>query len=239
MQALLQAEVPEGALGQLRLELMKRACDADIVLDLHADNEAQLHMYTTPELWEQARDLAAEIDARAVLLATESGGNPFDEAFSAPWRLLAERYPEANLSPACLSATLELRSNNDLDMDDALRDARALFRFLQRRNIVAGDPGRLPRLLCRATDLAAMQQVKAPQAGLVVYHARLGDRVKKGEVVAEIIPPIGPTALIEARTDGLLFARHNERWAWEGRIIGKIAGDEPLPDRQAGALLSP
>jgi predicted deacylase len=223
----------------LRVALLTHACVADIVLDLHADNEAQLHMYTTPELWPEASDLAAEIDARAVLLAEDSGGGPFDEACSRPWRLLAERFPEANLPPACLAATLELRSNNDLDFEDAWRDARALYRFLQRRKVVAGDPGRLPRLLCRATDLTAMQQVKAPQAGLVVYHARLGDRVQKGEIVAEIVPPVGESVLIEARTDGILFARHNERWAWEGRIIGKIAGEEALPERQEGDLLSP
>ena len=65
------------------------AHDADLVLDLHADNQAVMHLYTGTPLWPEVRDLAAELGARAVLLAEVSGGNPFDEACSGPWWALA------------------------------------------------------------------------------------------------------------------------------------------------------
>ena len=225
-------------LKALRKALMTLAHDADIALDLHADNEAQLHLYTGTPLWPDATDLAAEIDARAVLLAEDSGGNCFDEACGGPWWALAKQFSEAVIPPACLAATVELRSNNDVSVEYAERDARALFRFLVRRGVIAGEAGSLPRLLCDATPLEAMQQVKAKTNGLVVYRARLGDTVREGEVVAEIIEPSGNRVAVKARTDGLFFARHDQRYAWQGKIIGKIAGTQPLPER-SGDLLSP
>ncbi|WP_108262695.1 M14 family zinc carboxypeptidase [Mangrovicoccus ximenensis] len=80
-------------LDGLRIRLMELAHDADIVLDLHADNEALVHLYTGNALWPAAADLAAEIDARAVLLCDLSGGHPFDEACSGPWWALAAAFP--------------------------------------------------------------------------------------------------------------------------------------------------
>ena len=165
-------------------------------------------------------------------------GHCFDEACSSPWWALAKQFPEAAILPACLAATVELRSNNDVDTDYAERDARALFRFLIRRGVIAGEAGALPRLLCEATPLEAMQQVTAEAEGLVVYKARLGDTVREGEIVAEIIQASGERLDMKSRTDGILFARHDQRYAWEGKIIGKIAGAKPFPER-SGNLLSP
>jgi predicted deacylase len=237
MRAVLAAAEPGDEIGALRLALLGLACDADIVLDLHADNEALLHLYLGTPLWPDAADLAADLGARAVLLAEVSGGNPFDEACSGPWWALARRFPEAAVPPACLAVTVELRSNNDVDATLAEDDARALLRFLVRRGLVAGDPGALPRPECEATRLDAMQQVRAPAAGIVVYRARLGDRVEAGATVAEIVDPLGGSLPVEARTSGILFARHDQPFAWPGKVIGKIAGRDPLPER-TGALLT-
>lgn len=79
-----------------------------------------------------------------------------------------------------------------------------------------------------------MEQVKSPVTGLVAYRLRLGDRVRAGDVVATIIDPLGESVDVEATTDGLLFARHNQTYAWPG----KIAGETPIAARQEGPLLS-
>ena len=172
MAAALDGLEPRGEIAVLRHTLLRLAFDADIVLDLHADNEAVLHLYVGTPLWPDAADLAAELGARAVLLAEVSGGNPFDEACGGPWWALARRFPEAAIPPACLAATVELRSNNAVDAGLAEGDAGALLRFLTRRGVVAGEAGEPPALPCAATPLDAMQQVIAPVAGLVVYRAR-------------------------------------------------------------------
>ena len=234
----LERLTPADTLPALRRTLLQLAFDADFVFDLHADNEALPHMYVGTPLWPDALDLACEIDARAVLLAEVSGGNPFDEACSRPWWDLAERYFGFPIPPACLAATLELGCNDDVDIAAARDQAAALYRVLERRGVISGPADReLPRLACEATELTAMEQIKSPIEGLVAYRAQLGDRLRKGDIVATVIDPLGETADIAAGTDGLLFARHSQPYAWPDKVIGKISGVTPLAGRQ-GKLLS-
>lgn len=235
MAAALATLAPKSELDALRDALLGLALDADLVLDLHADSEAVVHLYTGTPLWPDAADIAGELGAAAVLLAEVSGGNPFDEALSGPWWTLARRFPDAAIPPACLAATVELRSNNAVDAGLAEADAAALLRVLMRRGIVAGDPGPLPAAVA-ATPLDAMLPVIAPAAGLVVYRAPLGATLAEGDVVAEIVDPLGDTLAVRARTAGVLFARHEQPVAWPGKVIGKIAGAVPLPER-TGPLL--
>lgn len=129
----------------LRKTLLGMAIDADIVLDLHCDSEALLHAYTGTESWPDASDLMAELGCRAVFLALESGGDPFDESCSGLWwrvrdRLAADRPGGAPPLPAaCLAATIELRGRRDVEDAQAAADADALIRFLTRRGLLAGE----------------------------------------------------------------------------------------------------
>lgn len=128
----------------LRKALLGLAIDADYVLDLHCDSEALLHAYTGTESWPEAQDLMADLGCRAVFLALESGGSPFDEACSGLWwrlrnRLTADGKQAPPLPAACLAATIELRGRQDVDDGLAATDADALMRFLVRRGLVAGD----------------------------------------------------------------------------------------------------
>ncbi|WP_134428629.1 succinylglutamate desuccinylase/aspartoacylase family protein [Mycobacterium ulcerans] len=236
MSARLAAIPPDGALAQLRHRLLTLAHDADLVLDLHADNEAEPHMYVGPALWPAAKDIAAAIDARAVLLAEVSGGRPFDEACAGPWWALAANHPGLPIPPACLAATLEMGCNDDVDPERAADQAMALLRMLAGRGFVDGPDGQ-PALSCRATALTAMAQLRSPVTGLVAYRRRLGDLVRKGDLVATVIDPLGEEMELRAETDGRLFARHSQPYAWPGRVIGKIAGEIPLEGRK-GNLLS-
>lgn len=238
MAAALAGTESKTAIDSLRHTLLTLAHDADLVFDLHADNRALVHMYTGPALWPDASDIAAELDTRAILLADISGGNPFDEACSAPWWQLADIFPDNPIPPACLATTLELGSNDDVDIRQAQDQAAALYRLLERRGVIrASAMPALPELRCEATLLAAMSQVKAPQAGLVAYHLQLGDRVKKGDLIATIIDPLNGSAEVLAETDGILFALHSQTYAWPGKVIGKVAGSELLDGRE-GLLLS-
>lgn len=78
--------------GMQRL-LYRHACDADLVLDLHCDFEAAIHLYTLPQQWPAFASLAARLGAAVGLLAEESGGGSFDEACSVPWLRLSRLYP--------------------------------------------------------------------------------------------------------------------------------------------------
>ena len=224
-----------------RLRLAQEAVDADLVLDLHCDLEALMHIFLTPGHWPEAQDIAAELGCRAALLAADSGGGSFDEAFSTPWTKLAARFPAHPIPAACLSATVELRGRGDVSDAFAEADAAALFRILQRRGFLAGDPGPLPAPLCEGTGLDAVDVVRAPAAGVLAYRVALGDRVQEGDLVAEVVDPAADPAAartpILARTDGLVLSRHVQFYVTPGTSVAKIVGTKPLPHRSDGSLL--
>ncbi|MEE8274656.1 MAG: succinylglutamate desuccinylase/aspartoacylase family protein [Alphaproteobacteria bacterium] len=243
MLAELDDRTAETDLEAQRLTLMRLAVDADIVLDLHCDSEAILHLFLGDHLWPEAADLSAQLASRATMLAIDSGDDPFDESCSRPWWFLAERFGERYpIPPACLAATVELRGTADVGDHVAVADADNLFRFLQRRGVVAGDPGPLPEPQCEATPFSGVDYVIAPSAGVVTYHKAPGDRVKAGETVAELIDPAAadPTAArvaLDSPVEGVMVGRHLMKLARAGERICKIAGATPLAHRKAGALM--
>jgi len=238
---ILKEAQPENEAESLKLMLLSLSHDADIVLDLHCDLQALMHVYIGTPLWPDARDLSAQMGAEATLLAADSGGTPFDEANSRPWWVLAEHFPNRPIPPACLAATVELRGVSDTDPDTIVQDSRNLFSFLQRRGIIDGDPPELPALPNPATPLTGVDYVQAPSPGIVVYEIKPGDRVRKGDVIARIINPL-PAAggeksvVVTSRTDGLIFSRNVDRFARPGRIIAKVAGSKPLRDDEGDLL---
>ncbi len=241
IQEILLEQSAFGELASLRLALAGLACDADIALDLHCDSDALVHLYMIPQLWPEGADLSAEVASRATILSEPSGGDPFDEAWSAPWAALRMRFPDKPVPMACFSATIEYRGKADVEDHLAAHDAAALFRFLQRRGVVAGDPPPLPEAQCDATPYSGVDVVKAPAAGVIAYRRRLGERVKAGEVIAELVDPMADHPAdarrpILTRTDGLLFTRRRTRFARGGEGIAKIAGLVPLEHRK-GRLL--
>ena len=234
---------PVGEVETLRHTLLGLAHDADIALDLHCDSEALMHLYLGAFAWPGAADLSAQIGSEATLLANDSGGDPFDEALVAPWWRLAEAHPELAIAPACLAGTVELRGRADVSETLAASDADNLYRFLQRRGVLDGDPGELPAPRCEATPLEGVDVIRSPVAGVLVYEALPGARVREGEAVAHVVDPLernfdAARTELRARCDGLLFTRIAERWVRPGTVVAKVAGSRPLPERRAGALLS-
>ena len=219
-----------GELDVLRRELLALSLDADVVLDLHCDNEALLHVYVGDDLWPAAQALCADLGVRAVLLAVESGGNPFDEVFSKLWHDLRERLGERGpIPPACLSATVELRGKADVGEAFAHADASALMRHLRRLGAVEGDPGPLPEALCAATALDATEVVRAPATGILSYRVACGDRVVAGDALADLVDPTAPDPLgartvLAAGTDGLVLSMRADKLVRPGDSVAKIVG---------------
>ena len=212
----------------------------EIVLDLHCDMQALLHLFISRKDWPgPARALAGDIGAEATLYnepypqsLTFSGVN------SALWPRLAERFPAANVPQACFSATIEYRGQHDVNHKLGEADARNLYRFLVRQRIISGRAAKLPRLRTEATPIAGMDVGYAPGTGMLVYHVPKGSRVRKGAPVCEVIDPSdarGQKARVQvaARTDGVLFSRKLDgRLAWPGMVVFRIAGPRPLAHRK-------
>lgn len=222
--------------ADLKIRLLQLAADAHIVLDLHCDAEAALHLYALTPQADIAAELGAGLGARAILLATESGGGPFDEACSKPWLHLQQHFAAHPLQLGCFSTTVELRGQADTDRALARQDAAALVEFLRRRGVLSGAPQPLAAALCEPTPLAASEPVATPVAGVVVFLREPGDTVAEGEVVAEVVcPDTGSVTPLRALSAGVLYARVATRWARAGERLCKIAGSTL---RRTGKLLS-
>jgi predicted deacylase len=126
----LSSMAPGDEAEYLKHLLLSLSHDADIVLDLHCDDRAVVHVYMGTPLWPDAADLSAQLGADVTLLAEDSGVTPFDEACSRIWWQLAQRFPEHPISPACLSATVELRGIADVSHEIAAQDAENIIHHL-------------------------------------------------------------------------------------------------------------
>jgi predicted deacylase len=234
----LEAQVASTQLQSQRLTLQRLACDADMVLDLHCDFEAVEHLYTTPEAWPQVESLARYLGSQASLLATDSGGQSFDECFTLVWWQLQQRFGDRFAIPmGSFSVTLELRGQGDVNHALASRDCQALISYLIDFGAIAGERLPAPELLYPATPLAAVEPVATPVGGLLVFCTQPGEYVEAGQLIAEVIDPVSDVVtLIHAQKAGLLYARSLRRMATAGMVIAHVAGTEAY---RSGYLLSP
>ncbi|MFZ6730918.1 succinylglutamate desuccinylase/aspartoacylase family protein [Undibacterium sp. Ji42W] len=235
--AVLQAWQPETATEQQKKILQTLAVDADIVLDLHCDNQAVMHLYTGTPLAHDCMPLAAYLGAQALLVSVLSGDDPFDESCSRHWWELAQHFGTAKPVPnACLSITVELRGESEVSHELAQADALAIINFLRHAGYLRGKPQPLPQALCQPTPLEGVEPLRAPHAGILVFTREVGDQVEAGERVADIIDPVSAQVTpVLATVSGILFARVSRRYATYGMRIAKIAG--PVAYR-SGNLLS-
>jgi predicted deacylase len=224
-------------LEALRRELMLLAHDADLVLDLHCDFDAVMHLYTETPYWPQVEPLARYLGAQASLLNRQGGGHSFDEACGSPWWQLAERYAGRFPVPlACADVTVELRGQRDVGHALAAQDAQALMNHLRHIGVVSGAAPEPPPLLHPATPLAGTEVLRAPCAGVLAFNRAPGDRVQAGELVCEIVDPMqGKVTPVHASVSGVLYARSAQRYATLGMDLADIAGAVPL---RTGWLLS-
>ncbi|WP_440088783.1 succinylglutamate desuccinylase/aspartoacylase family protein [Pseudomonas fragariae (ex Marin et al. 2024)] len=236
--AALNAQTATTQLHSLRLTLQRLACDADMVLDLHCDFESVEHLYTTPEAWPKVEPLSRYLGAQASLLATDSGGQSFDECFTLVWWQLQQRFGERFPIPmGSFSVTLELRGQGDVNHSLASRDCQAIINYLIDFGLIDGEWQMPPELLYPATPLAAVEPVATPVGGLLVFCAMPGEHVDAGQLIAEIIDPISDAVTsVHALNAGLLYARSLRRMATAGMVIAHVAGKQAY---RSGYLLSP
>ncbi len=237
----LAAQTPGSAAQQLRLFVLKSAHDADIVLDLHCDDDSLMHIFTSPELMPGLQDLADWMGVAATLTAEDSGGGSFDEVLPSLYRKARLANPGFPIPDGAETATLEYRGR--ADSFDALGkvDAEGLFGFFASRGLIAADV-EAPPSAPRPTPFEATEVLRTDAPGLLAYHVALGDHVTKGQPIADLIAMDGPQAFLARRpilagTDGFVLSRASAKYVARGAAIAKIVGSEILPTRAGGYLL--
>ncbi|WP_347901547.1 succinylglutamate desuccinylase/aspartoacylase family protein [Pseudomonas purpurea] len=209
--------------------LLSHACTADVVLDLHCDTQAALHMYALPQHWPQWRSLAAHLDMRVGLLAEDSGGSSFDEACSLPWLRLSRRFPDAQVPLACLATTLELGGQADTTRPQAEAHAAGILAFLAEQGLISGEWPKPAQEPCEGVPFEGTELLFAPHPGVVSFLREVGSWVEPGEPIFEVIDPLADrVSTVCAGTAGVLFAVERLRYAQPGFWLAKVAGREAL-----------
>ena len=137
---------------------------------------------------------------------------------------------------ACLSVTVELRSQTDVNHELAIQDAENIISFLMHRGVVDDVAPPLPELKYAATPLAGSEAISSPVSGVVAFLKKPGDWIHAGDVLAEVINPItAEVCELASHTDGVLYALENRYFATAGMWLAKVAGAKAF---RSGKLLS-
>ncbi|WP_050452254.1 succinylglutamate desuccinylase/aspartoacylase family protein [Candidatus Burkholderia verschuerenii] len=237
MKEALDEQTPQTELESLRLALQKLSYNADVVLDLHCDLDAALHLYANPDIWSEVEPLARYLDAKASLLALNSVGNPFDEIHSFCWSDLRQKFGERFPIPnGGISVTVELRSQHDVSYELAEKDAQAIVNYLIHRGVIDAPVPEQPPLEFPATPLAGAEPIVAPASGVLVFRAQVGAYIEAGTAIADVVDPLSDTVTtLTCTTSGVMYARHITRFATAGLEVARIAGAKAY---RTGSLLS-
>jgi len=240
--AWIDQQQPVTAQQKLRLHILKSAHDADIVLDLHCDDESLMHIFTSPEMMPGLQDLADRMGIAATLTAEDSGGGSFDEVLPNLYRKAQRDNPHAVVPMAVETATLEYRGQADTHDAMGRLDADGLYGFFAGRGLIDADVASVLSPAPAATPFEATEVLRTPRPGLLAYRVNLGDRVAAGDIVAELIAMDGPAAFmartpIRAGTSGFILSRASAKYVPAGASVAKIVGTEILPTRAGGYLL--
>lgn len=219
--------------------LLSWAYDADIVLDLHCDNHAVLHMYGCPESWHRLEPLARYLGSQCQLLSEDSGSNSFDEVLYSIWPRLRAHFPTVPLELACIGSTVEFRGEYQLSHELAAQDAEALIQYLNQQGYLQLPEERhqaLPALACEPHPLGGLCYIDAPTSGIAVYLVQPGDWVEAGQAIVDIVDPISlAKTTVRSPAAGVVFAHSGQRLARPERKLMSISS----PVEQGNAGLSP
>ncbi len=228
-----------------RKTLLEHSIDADLVFDIHSDLDAIPFMYVNKADWPAATDIAATLGCEATILNEPyAASTNFSGVIGSLWQRLADRFGTGVAIPnACVAVLLELRGRHSVSHTLAKEDAKRFYALLQRRGLIAGDPGPLPPLPADATPIAGMDVGYAPFAGPAVYHVKPGTRVADGDAICDVVNPMADTpetrnVTLRARSPGVVYARpENGMVVFPGQVMFRIAGPKPLAHRMGRSWL--
>ncbi|MGQ3210235.1 peptidase M14 [Shinella sp.] len=236
-ETLLEDVARRPAAGRLKRMLLHAALGADLVIDLHCDDESLQYAYIDDAFWPEAADLAGALDMQAVFLS-DGESTAFEEAVGHAFK--HQGGEKLKSVPGRLAVTVELRGRRDVYPDMAKRDADGLWAFLAGRGVVADPAHAAKPYTGPALPLDNIEMVRAPEPGTILFHRTIGEQVKAGDLLATLITRPGAadgTLEVKAGHDGLIATRSSARYARRGDDLMKIACHEATrKDRKPGTL---
>ncbi|WP_394201191.1 succinylglutamate desuccinylase/aspartoacylase family protein [Shewanella waksmanii] len=168
----------------LAVSLQKMAHEADVVLDLHTGPKSCKHLYCPT----YAHDRAKLFSIPYTLMIPNEFGGAMDESIFCPWWQLSEflRTQDRELPVAVDAFTLELGSQEHIDLHDAKNDALGIMAYFSAKGVIEEHvaPAQMQRFGCYLQDY---KKYHAPLGGMVEYKAPLGELLVGGEPLANIL----------------------------------------------------
>lgn len=170
---------------RIAYQLQRLAHQADLVLDLHTGPISSKHLYCP----EYAKESASYFNIPHVLFIPNGFDGALDEATFCPWWTLSDllEVKGRNFSHNKESFTVELGSQEQIDLDVAREDAEGILSYLQHKCVVnspESTPAKMTRFGCYLKDYKAFY---SPMGGMVDYLAEFGKPLPAGEPLARIL----------------------------------------------------
>ncbi len=183
---------------RIAYQLQRMAHQADLVLDLHTGPISSKHLYCP----EYIKASANYFDIPHTIFIPNDFDGAMDEATFCPWWSLQQAF-ESNGRNFVMgegafakeSFTVELGSQEQIDLAVAHQDAMSILSYLQYKGVIAGNnnsadlpqdflPQQMTRYACYLKDYKALY---SPMGGMVDYLAEFGKPLAAGEPLARIL----------------------------------------------------
>ena len=175
---------------RIAYQLQRLAHQADIVLDLHTGPISSKHLYCP----EYAQASAKYFDIEHTLLIPNDFGGAMDEATFCPWWSLQQAYQTLGRNFTMgqgafkrESFTVELGSQEQIDLDVAKQDALSILSYLQYQGVIDNKQYQPQKMTRYAGYLKDYKALYSPMGGMVDYLAEFGKPLAAGEPLARIL----------------------------------------------------
>jgi predicted deacylase len=203
----------------LKARLLSLALKADIVLDLHCDDEGPVYIYAPEPLLEGARVLSAALEAVSILTYIAGSGSSFEETVYLHWCDEAK----GGIPVGKFVSTVEFRGMMDVSQSFGEVDAANLYGYLVAIGAIRDDPPRFKSNDPLVSDEALAELIPTPVSGAVLYCVDVCELVSAGQCVARIVGEAGtPHHEILAPADGFVMTRRERRYLRKGEDVLKI-----------------
>ena len=183
---------------RIAYQLQRMAHQADLVLDLHTGPISSKHLYCA----EYAKASANYFDIPHTIFIPNDFDGAMDEATFCPWWSLQQAFEDKGRNFtmgegafAKESFTVELGSQEQIDLAVAEEDAMSILSYLQHKGVISGNnkpevlptnflPQEMTRYACYLKDYKALY---SPMGGMVDYLAEFGKPLAAGEPLALIL----------------------------------------------------
>ncbi|KID58968.1 succinylglutamate desuccinylase [Pseudoalteromonas luteoviolacea] len=170
---------------RIAVNLQRLAHEADLVLDLHTGPVSSKHLYCP----EYAQASAHYFNIAHTLLIPNEFDGAMDEACFCPWWKLSEALAQhgKHLDVLTEAFTVELGSQEHIDLSEAQYDAESILSYLTHKEVILEggcQPHPITRYACYLKDYTAFY---APMGGMVEYQAPLGGHIKAGDTLVNIL----------------------------------------------------